>query len=74
MIAMIIAVYARKPKERNVSPKSPSFDAKGRAALYALPVARSEMEPVSLKSLSNEPPKKLPIPMPKVVSARPVTF
>ena len=33
-----------------------------------------EIEPLSPKKLSSEPPKKLPTPTPKVVSARPVTF
>ena len=34
----------------------------------------SEIEPLSPKKLRSEPPKKLPMPTPNVVSARPVTF
>ena len=37
-------------------------------------VAAVEIWPTPPASLDREPPKKLPKPMPKVVSARPVTF
>ena len=58
-----------------MSPNHPSLSAKGSFVLKTVLVAESAIDGTSdLTSLIREPPKKLPIPIPKVVRARPVTF
>ena len=58
-----------------MSPNQPSLSAKGNWVLKAELVLESAIDGTSESTnLINEPPKKLPIPIPNVVRARPVTF
>ena len=47
---------------------------KGKRNLNTLAVVATEMEPTPPDSFIKEPPKKLAIPVPKIVSVKPVTF
>ena len=74
-IAIIIAAYARNPYERKSLPNQPVLSAPGRVVLKKpLVVVRATEGTSEPVILIREPPKKLPKPVPKVVSAKPVTF
>ena len=73
--AITTDIYARKLYDRKTSPNQPSLSAKGNVFLKQLDVAERVIDGSSdFVSFIREPPKKLPKPTPKVVSARPVTF